>query len=101
MVYKDHLDRRIGGNCSGDYDYDKHVDNKIEELRSEYEALCNELEMDEKDAARVFQRRIRLLHEFNDLKDTATMLIGIYAQKTGKTLHQVYEDFNVDSPTTE
>ena len=33
--------------------------------------------MNEKMAAHMLQQRIRLLHEYNNLKDTATMLIGI------------------------
>ncbi|KAI7854379.1 hypothetical protein BDC45DRAFT_508204 [Circinella umbellata] len=52
--------------------------------------------MNEKDASHMLQQRIRLLHEYNDLKDTATMLIGMYAQKTGKTLQEIYEQFNIN-----
>ena len=33
--------------------------------------------MNEKDASHMLQQRIRLLHEYNDLKDTATILIGM------------------------
>lgn len=70
--------------------------------------------MDEKEALETLRRRIRLLHEYNDLKDTTTMLIGIvccssfrfielenitdnkkYAQKTGCTLVQAYEHFGI------
>ncbi|KAI7849258.1 hCG18570-like protein [Circinella umbellata] len=53
--------------------------------------------MSEEDASHMLQQRIRLLHEYNDFKDTATMLIGMYAQKTGKTLQEVYEQFNINS----
>ncbi|KAG2217486.1 hypothetical protein INT45_010772 [Circinella minor] len=70
---------------------------QIQDLRLEYEVLSNELQMNEKEASQMLQQRIRLLHEYNDLKDTATMLIGMYAQKTGKTLQEVYEQFNINS----
>ncbi|KAI7855296.1 hypothetical protein BDC45DRAFT_604965 [Circinella umbellata] len=70
---------------------------QIQDLRLEYQALSNELQMNEKDASHMLQQRIRLLHEYNDLKDTATILIGMYAQKTGKTLQEVYEQFNINS----
>ncbi|KAI9264125.1 hypothetical protein BDA99DRAFT_559423 [Phascolomyces articulosus] len=73
---------------------------RVEDLRIEYETLCNELQMDEKDASRLLQRRIQLLHEYNDLKDTAIRMIGVYAHQTGKTLQEVYSQFNVD-PTVD
>ncbi|KAJ8661302.1 hypothetical protein O0I10_003052 [Lichtheimia ornata] len=72
----------------------KHED--VEAIQRQYDLLCAELNMDGKEATRILQERIKLLHEYNDVKDTTTFLLTHYAHKTSKTIAQVYKEFNVD-----
>ncbi|KAI7878642.1 hypothetical protein K492DRAFT_208826 [Lichtheimia hyalospora FSU 10163] len=72
----------------------KHED--IEKIQHQYDQLVAELNMDAKEATRLLQERIKLLHEYNDVKDTTTFLMTHYAHKTSKTMAQVYKDFNLD-----
>ncbi|KAG0164246.1 hypothetical protein DFQ30_010235 [Apophysomyces sp. BC1015] len=52
--------------------------------------------MTEEDAKHILKKRIQLLHEYNDLKDTALMMLANYAGRTGATLKDVHAQFGVE-----
>ena len=48
------------------------------------------------DAQEVVQRHIKLLHQYNELKDIATGLFGMIAERRGTRVKDIYEDFGVE-----
>ena len=47
-------------------------------------------------AADTVKNHIRLLHEYNEIRDIGTGLMGIIADNRGVQLKEVYPDFGVD-----
>lgn len=48
------------------------------------------------DPATTIREHIRLLHEYNEIKDVAQTLIGMVAEDRGVCQIEVYKDFGVD-----
>ena len=44
----------------------------------------------------VLNTQIKLLHEYNEIKDIGQMLIGKYAEMQGTTTSKMYEQFGLD-----
>ncbi|KAL1934041.1 hypothetical protein VTP01DRAFT_6223 [Rhizomucor pusillus] len=69
----------------------RELQNKTTDLRGEYEELVQELGTNEQGAQEAMRKRIRLIHEYNDLKETASVLLGLNRMSLG----QVYKQFEV------
>ena len=80
-------------------------ENRSEEENKKYEDLLKkEKELDEK--IEEFKNRgirvneldemIDLLHRYNDVKDVATAVLGILADRKQCTIRQMYEEFDMD-----
>ncbi|KAI9023549.1 DNA repair protein, partial [Phycomyces nitens] len=67
----------------------------LEEKKIEYAELCSRSGVDEQEASRITKEYIKLLHQYNDIKDSATALLGIYAVNRELTIAEVYDKFNV------
>lgn len=48
-----------------------------------------------KDAAAIVQRHIRLLHEYNEIKDIGQGLMGLIAEARGVRQVEVQRDFGI------
>ncbi|KAI4177829.1 MAG: hypothetical protein LQ343_000293 [Gyalolechia ehrenbergii] len=48
------------------------------------------------DASQTMQNHIRLLREYNDIRDIGTSLMGIIADNRRMQMKRVYEEFDVD-----
>ncbi|KAF7728634.1 hypothetical protein EC973_005861 [Apophysomyces ossiformis] len=72
------------------------LEQQLAQLNQEYDDLCRELDMTEKDAQAMMKRRIQLLHEYNDIRDVASLLLGNYASRIGASLKEVYAQFGVE-----
>jgi hypothetical protein len=47
------------------------------------------------DAQEIVQRHIKLLHQYNELKDIAMGLFGMIAERRGVRVKDIYEEFGV------
>ncbi|EEQ87039.1 hypothetical protein RJZ56_004183 [Blastomyces dermatitidis] len=89
----------------------KSLTSKISTLHSEIsktEALLSEAQVKlnppntqgtgtDKDAAAIVQRHIRLLHEYNEIKDIGQGLMGLIAEARGVRYVEVQRDFGVEA----
>ncbi|KAI9700401.1 MAG: hypothetical protein M1836_002416 [Candelina mexicana] len=66
---------------------------RIEAIKAKRAELIAQLQ--NKDAAAIRSRHIRLLHDYNDIKDVGMGLMGIIADNRGVRVSAVYADFGV------
>lgn len=52
--------------------------------------------MQEKDPNKTVQKHIKLLHEYNEMRDVALGLMGMVAEKRGVVVGEVMEEFGLD-----
>ncbi|OSX67216.1 hypothetical protein POSPLADRAFT_1051367 [Postia placenta MAD-698-R-SB12] len=67
---------------------------RIAALQEEIEDLQKTLGEGE-DAAKIVSRHITLLHQYNEAKDAAQILIGRLATNRQMTIRQVHEDYGL------
>ncbi|WWC93130.1 uncharacterized protein L201_008097 [Kwoniella dendrophila CBS 6074] len=67
--------------------------NRIKALKEELEGL--KIQLGDHDANQIVQNHIKLLHEYNEIKDTTQALIGKYAQITGRTVREIHVDMDL------
>ncbi|KAJ5641515.1 Swi5-domain-containing protein [Penicillium lividum] len=48
------------------------------------------------DPATTVQRHVRLLHEYNEIKDAAQGLMGLIADAKGARVAEIHQEFGVD-----
>lgn len=49
----------------------------------------------EADVSSSEQKRITLLHQYNDVKDAAQVVIGVLASKQGVSIRELHEKYNL------
>ncbi|KAJ3741695.1 DNA repair protein [Lentinula boryana] len=67
---------------------------RISELQAEVERLQAELGQDE-DAEKIVHNHIKLLHQYNEAKDAAQILIGRLANLRETTVRQIHKDLEL------
>lgn len=70
----------------------------IQKLKEKQEMLDKEISQLVAEGYRVveLEEHIALLHEYNDVKDVAQMLLGKLAVTRGVTTKELYPDFDLD-----
>ena len=72
---------------------------KIKEIQIQINSIKSELDTDQFDESIVeslLSLQIKLLHEYNDIKDIGQMLLGKYAELQGTTTAEMYHEFGLD-----
>ncbi|XP_051031787.1 DNA repair protein SWI5 homolog, partial [Phodopus roborovskii] len=74
------------------------LNSDIQKLKEKKEMLDKEISQLVKEGYRVgeLEGHISLLHEYNDIKDVAQMLLGKLALTRGVTIKELYPDFGLD-----
>ncbi|XP_051039834.1 DNA repair protein SWI5 homolog [Phodopus roborovskii] len=74
------------------------LNSDIQKLKEKKEMLDKEISQLVKEGYRVgeLEDHISLLHEYNDIKDVAQMLLGKLALTRGVTIKELYPDFGLD-----
>ncbi|XP_051052002.1 DNA repair protein SWI5 homolog [Phodopus roborovskii] len=74
------------------------LNSDIQKLKEKKEMLDKEISQLVKEGYRVgeLEDHISLLHEYNDIKDVAQMLLGKLALTQGVTIKELYPDFGLD-----
>eukprot|EP00003_Mantamonas_plastica_P020040 TRINITY_DN32451_c0_g1_i1.p1 TRINITY_DN32451_c0_g1~~TRINITY_DN32451_c0_g1_i1.p1 ORF type:complete len:242 (+),score=67.96 TRINITY_DN32451_c0_g1_i1:247-972(+) len=70
----------------------------LQELKTQYESVRKQVEEFKGlvyDESSVIQDHIEKLHRYNELKDTAVMLMGRIAESEGKTTHEMYDKYGL------
>ncbi|KAF5351367.1 hypothetical protein D9758_008050 [Tetrapyrgos nigripes] len=67
---------------------------RVAALQEEVESLQRELG-EKEDAEKIVQRHIKLLHQYNEAKDAAQVLIGRLAALKGSTVRQIHKDLEL------
>ncbi|KAL0084876.1 hypothetical protein J3Q64DRAFT_1835253 [Phycomyces blakesleeanus] len=70
---------------------------ELKQKKVEYDELCGTSGVTEEEASKITKEYIKLLHDYNDIKDSATVLLGIYAANQEVTIAEAYEKFDVPS----
>ncbi|KAJ2851231.1 swi5-like zinc finger protein [Coemansia brasiliensis] len=68
----------------------------VEELSKKRDALLEESWLTVEEARRLNDQHIDRLHRYNDIKDAAQKLFGKLAELKGKTVKEIYEEYQVD-----
>ncbi|KAF5332775.1 hypothetical protein D9611_005150 [Ephemerocybe angulata] len=68
---------------------------KVADLEAEIERLQGELG-EGKDAEAIVKRHIKLLHDYNEVKDAAQTLIGRLAAWRETTIRQIHKDYDLE-----
>ncbi|KAJ5927940.1 hypothetical protein N7466_006896 [Penicillium verhagenii] len=72
----------------------------IVKLQSQQSQLEKEIAEDKAklrdDPAKTVKRHVRLLHEYNDIKDAAQGLMGLIADSKGIRVAEVHEEYGVN-----
>ncbi|KAG8928397.1 hypothetical protein FRC02_006978 [Tulasnella sp. 418] len=76
-------------------DPSKSIDITEAALRAEIEEL--ELKLGGKDPQKIISRHIQLLHEYNEAKDMAQIILGKLAGRKQTTIRQLHEDYGLSS----
>ncbi|WVW86579.1 hypothetical protein I302_108629 [Kwoniella bestiolae CBS 10118] len=66
---------------------------RLRELQSELEEL--KVELGAHDPHEIVQTHIKLLHEYNEIKDGTQALIGKYAQLTNRTVREIHQEMGL------
>ncbi|WWC65560.1 uncharacterized protein I303_108178 [Kwoniella dejecticola CBS 10117] len=66
---------------------------RIDKLKIELQELKGQL--GDNDANQVVQNHIKLLHEYNEIKDATQALIGKYGQITGRTVGDIHVEMGL------
>ncbi|TEB32357.1 hypothetical protein FA13DRAFT_1790683 [Coprinellus micaceus] len=67
---------------------------KVAELEAEVERL--QLLLGDRDADAIVKNHIKLLHQYNEVKDATQILIGRLAAWTETTIRQVHKDYDLE-----
>ncbi|KAK6909026.1 DNA repair protein Swi5/Sae3 [Kwoniella mangroviensis CBS 10435] len=70
----------------------KHAEH-IRELQAELTVL--KIELGDHNPQQIVQNHIKLLHEYNEIKDGTQALIGKYAQLTGRTVREIHQEMGL------
>ncbi|KAJ2455205.1 swi5-like zinc finger protein [Coemansia sp. RSA 2336] len=68
----------------------------IEEQSRKRDALLEESWLTVEEARQLNDQHIDRLHRYNDIKDAAQKLFGKLAELKGKTVKEIYEEYQVD-----
>ncbi|WVQ66605.1 uncharacterized protein L199_004789 [Kwoniella botswanensis] len=66
---------------------------RIKELQIELQHL--KVELGDHNPQQIVQDHIKLLHEYNEIKDGTQALIGKYAQLTGRTVREIHQEMGL------
>ncbi|OCF77686.1 DNA repair protein Swi5/Sae3 [Kwoniella mangroviensis CBS 8886] len=70
----------------------KHAEH-IRELQAELTVL--KIELGDHNPQQIVQNHIKLLHEYNEIKDGTQALIGKYTQLTGRTVREIHQEMGL------
>ncbi|KAI4115605.1 MAG: hypothetical protein LQ345_003839 [Seirophora villosa] len=87
-------DQADAGNCA-------HLEAKIASLQALIGDTSTKLDqaaakLKNSDASQTVQNHIRLLRDYNDMRDVGTSLMGIIAESRPVQMKKVYEDYDVN-----
>ncbi|KAI9786833.1 MAG: hypothetical protein M1839_005064 [Geoglossum umbratile] len=67
---------------------------QIEEVRAKRDEVKSQLRT--QDAAATVKKHIRLLHDYNEIRDVGTGLMGMIADSRGVRVRDIYAEFGVE-----
>ncbi|KAF3406862.1 Mating-type switching protein swi5 [Talaromyces pinophilus] len=73
------------------------LENQIIALQSQLQELTSKLRSPNTTPSQTVQNHIRLLHDYNEIRDIGQGLLGLIAERRGVRYKDVLEDFGVDA----